>query len=197
MAIQEITGGVGVLWGAIKTKLNEMFVELYAKLDADLIAITTGTLTATGFITGKKVGVFAYLSAEANTTITTAGTYEAIAGTFTNTVIESFSAATVVTPGIKYDGSLTQHLETDWHATIAADSNSVTVTMAVFKNGAMNPGSAMEILCKTAGESYSLSGTCVCEMETDDEMQLVVTSDNDGDVITVKEYTTTINEFFD
>jgi len=52
-------------------------------------------------------------------------------------------------------------------------------------------------LALQAGEPYSFSGTCVVELATDDEIQLVVTSDGNGDVITFDNFTTTINEFFD
>ena len=131
------------------------------------------------YISGKKVGIYAFLSAPADTTITTAGTYYPVLGTFTNSPIESFSAAAVYTPGIKYDGTLTQYFEIDWHTTIFANAPMTTVTFAIFKNGTLIGGSDMSQLCKTASYLYSLSGTCVVELATDDEIQLVITSDGE------------------
>ncbi len=41
-------------------------------------------INASGYITGKQSGVYAYLSASAATTITTAQTYYPISGSFIN-----------------------------------------------------------------------------------------------------------------
>lgn len=155
------------------------------------------SITGSGYITGKKSGIFAYLIAPTNTTIVVAGTYYPILGTFTNDPFQDFAAGTVYTPSIKYSGSLTQYFEIDWHATLKANNAATTVTFGIKKNGVLVASSIMSALCKTAGEEYPLSGTCVIELETDDEIQLVVSSDGAGDIITVEHYTTTISEFFD
>ena len=55
----------------------------------------------------------------------------------------------------------------------------------------------MSTFCKNVGELYNLSGTTVVELATNDKIQLVVTSDGSGDIITFNNFTTTINEFFD
>ena len=154
-------------------------------------------IESTGYISGKKSGVHAYLGTPTNSTITTANTYQAISGTFTNSPIENFSAATTNTPGIKYDGSKTQHFEIDWHTTIKASGNNTTVHFSIYKNGSIDTGSIMGTFCKNLNQPYALSGTSVIELEEDDEIQLMITSDGTGDVITVEHYTTTISEFFD
>ena len=156
-----------------------------------------GNIEACGFVSGKKVGVFAALDAPANTTITTAGTYYAIAGTFTNSPVEGFGVATTYTPGIKYAETLTQHFEIDWHATVEADQVNTDVTVGIKKNGTIVSSSVMKMRCFSASAPYTLSGTCVVELAQNDEIQLVVTSDGNGDVITFDNFTTTINEFFD
>lgn len=155
------------------------------------------TVEAGGFITGKKVGIFAALEAPADTTITVAGTYYPINGTFSNDPLKGFGAATTHTPGIKYEEKLTQHFEIDWHATLTADAATTTVHFGIKKNGTLIDSSLMAQMCKNAGQEYALSGTNVIELEENDEIQLVVTSDGSGDVITVDHYTTTITEFFD
>jgi hypothetical protein len=143
-----------------------------------------------------EVGVYAFLLAQADTTITTATTYYPILGTFTNSPIEGFGAATVHVPGIKYTGTETRYFKIDWFASLSADANSTTVKLGIKMNGVLVGGSVMQQLCKTAGELYNIAGTCVVELETDDEIQLVITSDDDGDVITFVNYTTAINHFF-
>lgn len=143
-----------------------------------------------------ETGVFAALSAEADTTITTAGTYYPILGTFSNTPIQGFSAGTEYTPSVKYTQSLTRYFEIDWHASFSADAASTTVHFGIKKNGVLESDSVMGTLAKTAGEVYHLSGTDVVELETDDEIQLVVSSDGDSDVISVIHYTTTIRPFY-
>lgn len=158
---------------------------------------STGDINIPGYISGKKAGVFAYLTEAANTTITTAGTYYPIAGTFTNAPIEDFGAATTYTPGIKYLGTKTQYFEIDWHAAGYGDAAGQTIRMGIKKNGVLCTGSVMGTFLKFLNEEQALSGTCVIELATNDEIQLVITSDSNGDVITLEHFTTTITEFFD
>lgn len=161
------------------------------------VDLSTGDLVSGGTLTGKKIGIFASLDASADTTVTTAGTYYPIAGTFNNDPVEGFAAATVHTPGIKYTESLTQYFEIDWHASFSADGAGTTVMFGVKKNGSLIASSVMGQFCKNLGQLYALSGTTVVSLAEDDEIQLVLTSDSDGDVITMDNYTTTISEFFD
>jgi len=167
------------------------------KLDINGDTNVQGNLTADEYITGLKTGVFASLDSSASTTITTALTYYAINGTFTNDPFENFAAATVYTPGIKYSGELTQYFEVDWHASVSADVANTTVYLGISKNGTIRTGSVMSQFCKNAGQTYNISGTAVVSLAQDDEIQLTVSSDGNGDVITFENYTTTICEFFD
>jgi len=160
-------------------------------------ATFSGNIIATGFVTGKKVGIYASLDSATTTTITTAATYYPILGDFTNSPIENFSGAVTYTPGIKYDGAMTQYFEIDWHATISADGANTTICGGVKKNGVLDVRSVMHQFCKNAAQLYNLSGTFVVELAEDDEIQLVTTSDGNGDVLTFDKFTTTITEFFD
>lgn len=172
--------------GEIETKVYQ---DLHCK------EFYAGSVEASGYITGKKVGVFAYLESPASTTIVTAGTYEYIRGTFVNDPIEDFT--TVATPAIRYDGDKTQYFEIDWHAEIEANFTNTDVEIAFKKNGVVCQCSPMKTRCFTPNAPYSISGTAVIELSTNDEIQLVVTSDGSGDVITFDNFTTTITEFFD
>lgn len=136
--------------------------------------------------------VFASLTAAADTTITTAGTYYPIVGTFTNNPIENFGAATTYTPGIKYTEKKTMNFEIDWHAAVQASVLGTSISIAIKVNNVLLSESVMTSYLRTAGEPQVLSGTVILELSLNDEIQLVVTSDGSGDVLTFNSFTTTI-----
>lgn len=138
-------------------------------------------------------GVFASLDIPAGTTITTAGTYYPIAGTFTNNPTVGFDV--VADPAIKFTADDTLYFEIDWHATFEAPHNNCTVSFGISKNGSLIISSRMSAFAKNLDQIYALSGTTVVELSQDDKIQLIITSDTDGDVITVDNYTTTIKPF--
>lgn len=152
-------------------------------------------INGTGYFTGIKTGVFASLDAPANTTVITAGTYYPIAGNFTNSPIQNFTA--VATPAIRYDGTLTQYFEIDWHASLSGDANNITVNVGIKIDGVLDTRSVMPQFLKNLGQTYTLSGTVVVELAQNSTVQLVLTSDTNGDIITVENFTTSITEFFD
>lgn len=156
-----------------------------------------GSLVFNGYLTGLKCGVYAYLSAPADTTVTTSGTYDTINGSFTNSPMENFSLVLSPIIGIRYDGTLTQHFEIDWYSTLTSSTNNCIVSCAIWKNGDLISGSIMSQTIKLAGSLYTISGTCVVELAQNDVISLVVTSDHDEEVVTFNKYTTTIREFFD
>ncbi len=141
-----------------------------------------------------KIGACGYISTPAATTVTTAATYYPIAGTFTNSCMEQFSA--VADPAIQYDGNATLDFEIDWHAAISCNNSTRHISLGIKKNADIQAGSIMGTLCKTSGEEYSLSGTCVVSLAKNDKIQLVLTSDNNGDEVTAQHYTTTIRPFY-
>lgn len=156
-----------------------------------------GNIKATGYVTGLKTWVYAYLTTPDDTTVTTALTYYPIEWTFNNDITENFTSATVHTPWIKYSWTLTQYFEIDWHASSSANVANTTISFWIKKNWTLVAGSVMTQFCKNTDQLYNLSWTCVLELEQWDEIQLVLTTDWDWDIITVDKYTTTINEFFD
>ena len=162
-----------------------------ATQDVDLGAVN---LSSTGYVSGKKSGCFAYLTADAITTVTTAGTYYPILGTFNNDVIENFTA--VATPAIRYDGTVTQYFHIQYHASFKCNAGA-TVLIGIKKNGVLIAGSVMGQYTKNAGELYHCSGTCVTSLDEDDEIQLVCTSSSNGDQVNMYYFTTTISEFYD
>jgi len=155
------------------------------------------TIEATGYITGKKSGVSAYVSVPAATTVVTAGTYYPIAGTFVNDPIQDFT--TVADPAIKYTGTKTQYFKIHWQASAKCNQTGRTIKVGFKLNGAASPvaSSIMSTYLKAANEIQAFSGNAVIELSTDDKIQLVVTSSVNGDQVTFDNFTTTIEEFFD
>lgn len=140
------------------------------------------------------IGVFASLQASDTTTIITAGDYVPISGTFSNSPLEKFELTE--TPSIKYAGTKTMQFEIDWHATVSSDKATSTVKCGIMLNDSLVADSGMSSLLKIANEPQAMSGTVVVQLSENDEIQLVTTSDGDGDVLTFLNYTTTIRPFF-
>jgi len=138
-----------------------------------------------------QASVYAYLNSSSSVTCTTSGTYYPIAGTFTNDFVNFIFD----TDHIEYTGTVTQKFEIDWHASLSAESNGTTVQVTVAKNGTNQTAQRMGVYCKTAGETFTVSGTIVLELAEDDEVQLVVSSDDAGGDITFAHFTTTIARF--
>lgn len=143
----------------------------------------------------ETVGVFAYLTEATDTTVTTAGTYYPILGPFSNNPLSGFDAAVTYTPGIRYTGTKTAYFEVDWSASLYAGENGTTAVITTKKNGVACEAGEMHTYLKYAGEKTPSAGTCVYKLEQGDEVQLVVTSDGNGDIITFENFVTTIKPF--
>lgn len=171
--------------------------------------IQNGTITSNSFDsstvadyirnihTAYSNGVFAYLTTSV-TMVVTNGAYSPISGSFSNYPVIGFIGATQNPPGIKYAGSQTAFYKIDWHATIYSTSNDDNPVLGIKKNNNIIISSLMGVEIKNATYWYQLSGTCVVELQTDDEIQLVLTTDDIDTTanITIVYYTTTIKPFF-
>ena len=150
-----------------------------------------GNTRVIGYLTSKQSNVWAYISSSSATTVTTASTYYPIAGTFVNNMTD-FSGATVVTPGIKYDGTLTRNFKITIQGQVETDSANVRVSLAIKKNGTLIAGSEITTLCRVADEPYHIGSIVMVELAEDDEIQLVTTSDGNGDEVTFENLQTLI-----
>ena len=150
------------------------------------------TIDQQGRITSTSVTpvafVYAFLPNSTDTTITVAGTYYPITGPFTNDPLIGFIFDT---DHIEYSGPITRHFEIDWHSTLQADNIGTIVHVGISINSAA-PIAVSATTCRTANDEYALSATAVVSLKTDDEIQLVISADGSGDVITVDHFTTTI-----
>jgi len=155
---------------------------------------STESMKIKGRIDMVDEGCFACLDAASTTTITSAGTYYPINGDFTNTPIENFSIN--ASGALQLDSLFPGYFIVRYSASYSVNSGGVTTLLGVFKNGVLVDCSIMGTFEKTANELVHVSGSCVIQMSTGDEVQLVVTNDSAGSVINMQYYTTSIQRFF-
>ena len=138
----------------------------------------------------SKSSTFAYLSASADTTITTPIDWYAIQGTFIN----DFEDFELDTDKIKYTGDEKYKFEIDWHAKLASDTVATKINITVSVNGTPVETSKMGAYLKTADEPIAVSGTEIVTLEKNDTVQLVVQADKACD-LTFGFFVTGINKF--
>jgi hypothetical protein len=186
------------------TYLNQLLKTL--RLNFDRIASgvfkdsirVEGDIEATGFIAGKRIGTYGYLDAPTGSTVASGGTYYPILGTFNNAPLEGFGEAVTYTPGLRYLETKPTHLLVTFFGTLSSNEDVTTVRVGLKKNGVLVAGSSIPCFCKVSDEMYSLGGGVVVlsSVVEGDEIQLVVTADISGAVITFNSFNTTIMEFF-
>lgn len=154
-------------------------------------------INADSYITGKKVGVAAYLVTR-TITATLRDTYTFVRGKFINAPLQGFIATRNIDdqPCIEYAESIPQYFKIDAHASFNVSEHNTTITFAIRHNDTVLDQSKMSLFCKYNDEHYCLSGTAVVQLNEGDQIQIVVSSNTKCD-ITVCNLTTTINEFFD
>ena len=191
------------IYKAIKNQVVSFFTDAYVLFidssNYDKLSKKDGSGNTVPYVEGIKRGVFASLDSPNTTTITTGGTYQYLEGTITNSPIEGFT--TTATPSIKCTCTEGIMYEIDWHASVSIDSNGKTCHIAISKKpsgGSFSviANSTMGTYLKIANEVQAFSGTTVVELAQNDEIQIVITSTSDGDVVNVEHLTTTISEFF-
>lgn len=131
--------------------------------------------------------VDAYLSVPTTTTVTTANNWYPVQGVFTNNIIEGWSFDT---DHIEYDFNKPRcHLFT-WVGVFTADQPITTVHITLGYNGVPQTSRQVGTIAFSSDNVYSITGTAVIEISADDEIQLIVMSDGDGDEITFNHFTT-------
>lgn len=160
--------------------------------------ISHDSINADSYITGKKVGVAAYLDGKSMTAAQGDDTYTFVRGKFINAPLQGFIATRNRDdqPCIEYDEPIPQYFKIDAHASFNVSKNNTTITFAIRHNDTVLDQSRMSLLCKYNDETYCLSGTAVVQLNEGDQIQIVVNADSKCD-ISVFNLTTTINEFFD
>lgn len=150
--------------------------------------------TPNNYITKKECGVYAYLATGTSTTIVSGTYWYPIQGPFVNDPFQDF---TIQSDQITYAGTLAQYFEIDWHCTASCtNNNNVTCDIGIKVNGITHEECVMGTFLKTTNEQAAFSGTIVHFLAPGDTIQLIITSDGDGDIILIRQFTTTIKQFF-
>lgn len=143
----------------------------------------------------EKAGVFAYLVNPNTTTITTANTFYALEGIFNNSVIEHFYYDFGLN-AIVYNNTKNRTMLVGWSGSLTANIPNTEVIVSINKSGIRQMCGSMKIYLVRAGEYVTASGVCVLNVKPEDYIQLIITSDGNGDQITFSSFSTYINNFF-
>lgn len=156
------------------------------------------SINADSYITGKKVGVAAYLYKPSMTPTPGDDAYTFVRGQFINDPLQGFIATRNIDdqPCIEYDEPLPQYFKIDAHASFQVSEKNTKITFAIRHNDTVLDQFRMSLFCIYNDEQYFLSGTAVVQLNEGDQIQIVVSADSECEVI-IHNLTTTINEFFD
>ena len=143
----------------------------------------------------EEVGVFAFLTAENTTTLTTANQFYLIDGIFNNSISEHFNYNSTLN-AIVYENSRNRTLVVHWSISAKSSKAGSTVSVATGQNGFIRECGAMPVFFKFAGEYMTWSGFCVSEYAPDDYVQLYIKSDLANTDVIVQKMTTYITHFF-
>lgn len=143
----------------------------------------------------EGVSAYAYPESGSTTTITTAGEWVAVNNSFNNTKMDGFYFNESI-PGIVYNGTNVHTFEIDFHSTVLGDVANTLAQVTVNHNGSILDQWRGENTLKVADTQYLITGTAVVDMYPGDYIQLVTTTDGDGDVLEFDIFTTTIRRFY-
>jgi len=153
-----------------------------------------GDLTVEGNIIQEQVGLYGSLIAPNSTTITTAGTYYSVNGIFDNTPAEGFFYNATAN-AVQYNSTTPRYIELDISMSLQGSTTGMTPTMTIKKNGIVQTKGSFSIYLKVANEPYSVASTTVVPLELGDQLQIIATSDGNGDVITLNSMEITARAF--
>ena len=182
---------VGQLVGATNECLQKSD-QVYAPASRGYILLLDGS--GTNYTIIEPAYVFAYMTAETSTTITNAGQYYYVQGSFSNLPIHGFDVIFDANgPAIQYTSSESGWFSVECKATLSGDSPSITAHLAIKHNDTIVTNSIMGEELKATGEAQMMSSLGSVYLETDDEIQLVYTADGAMDVLTTTHFITKIS----
>lgn len=132
----------------------------------------------------EPVVAFGVLDEPTATTITTADQYYPVAGTFNNTLL-----GWDYTPGCYvYDRNKPRSVFVAWSTALTADKSLTIVHIALRINGVVRETSRMGTKCQIVDDVYGITGMDYISLNQGDDVEMVITADGDGDVITVNHF---------
>ena len=136
-----------------------------------------------------KAGVTAYLTASANTAVTTS--YTKLLGTFSNEFIEFFEIdGTSGKLTYRPDDGVSRDFKVDYSCEVSAPSVNDVITFGVEAgNGSpvIVPGSEVSITCRTAGSPYPGGAIAHVRLDPEDTIEIQIKGDSS--------FTATVNQF--
>lgn len=145
-----------------------------------------------------KAGTFARMIPPDTVTITTGGTFYEAGEAFDNRATFGFTVSVGPPAGVMYIGATSRWFEIDWHHSTSGNSNGMNVEGGIAINGTVpDSTSVMGTFLKTSGEAQAYSGTLVVELDSADVVTLVISADDDGDVLIIDYLTTSIRPFYE
>lgn len=155
-----------------------------------------GDLSVSGHVYEHQCRVYAYLTAPSNTTVASSGVYVPVLGVFTNSTLDGFGLGSVSNaPAIVYTNAYQGEFECHMSAEVQCSVNGTRATVALRIDGAVDPESVMSVYAKTAGEPLNVHVMATPALTNGSTVQLVCTSDGDGDVLTFNQFKTSIKRF--
>ena len=147
-----------------------------------------------GFSTVELRAAYGYLSASADITVTTGGTFVDIDGTFDDQLLEQFIRDRTE---VIYDGFSDAKFKIDWTISLSSEDAGrlVHVGARISREGLTTSTAGVQsVYAENADQIYSLSGTRVVTLADADPVEFQLTSDTDGDVITITGFNFSITE---
>lgn len=143
----------------------------------------------------EKIGTYAHLANQTQTTITNANQWYAVNGIYHNDPIKGFYVNTSI-PAIVFDGDDPAYMEIQQHISVSSDINGASIHIGIAKNGVIEEDHKMGTFLKTRLEPFSISQNEVLYLEKGDYLQLVIQSDKNNDIATVYHHTTSVRRFY-
>ena len=150
-----------------------------------------GKLTVDSLISGKKVGLYAFLN-EQDTTTVVASELSFLQGSFTNSPSYGFGNDGDT---LLYIGSDTVNMLIGYDITASHSMPSSYIELVIENDDSTYTNQSMRTYAKNLGQKYSFSGHLVICLVPNHKIKLMLTSDKSGDII-VEKLTTYAMRFY-
>jgi hypothetical protein len=132
----------------------------------------------------EPVTAYGYLTAQTPTTITVADDYYPVSGTFVNTL----SGWDYTSGCYVYDENKPRPVFIGWTSSFSANRALTVVHVALRVNGIVREAQRMGTICFNINQPYSIAGMDFVQVSEGDDIELVITADGAGDIITVNHF---------
>jgi len=136
-------------------------------------------------------GGFFYISSPAGTTVTVANTYYKIAGTYGTISSELFTVSAGGT--VTYNGTIPISIHLTVSVSLKSNTNNVVVKFSPALNGSTDSRLVLSRKIATVGDVGALTGSGPFTIQPGDELEIHVTCDNAGTILTADQMLVSIH----